>query len=82
MYEIFWYLEMFIEKRTSGFIDVNRRRKIRDSLTKNQRQAMVQLKKLPFTHNAACRFADKSGVTVITSLEEDEAIILDDLQAL
>ena len=39
----------------------------------------LTIENLPLTHNAVCRFADKSGVTVITSIEEDETRILSDL---
>ena len=31
------------------------------------------------THNAACRFADKSGNTIITSLDEDDTLIMNEL---
>ena len=72
-------LETFIEKCMDDFIDKSNRRRIKDNLTEGQRSAINELKNLPLTHNAVCRFADKSGVTVITSIEEDETRILSDL---
>ena len=44
-------------------------------MTPNQRLALKKLRTLPLTHNAARRFADESGVTVFTSLEEDYCAI-------
>ena len=68
-------LELFIEACTTDFLNPKNRRKIRDNLTAGQRQALHELKQLPITHGAACRFADKEGVTVITSLEDDDSKI-------
>ena len=73
-------LEVFIEACTRDFLDHKNRRKIRDNLTPGQRQALKELKQLPITHGAACRFADKEGVTVITNLEEDDRKIQSFLQ--
>lgn len=73
-------LEAFIQACTSDFLAIDKRKKISDNLTKGQRQALSQLKKLPLTHNAACRFADKSGNTVITDLEQDDTRILEELK--
>ncbi|KAK7475074.1 hypothetical protein BaRGS_00033687, partial [Batillaria attramentaria] len=69
-------LEAFIDACTHQFIDIKRRRRIRDNMTPGEREALAQLKNLPLTHNAACRYADKSGVTVITSLAEDDEKVL------
>ena len=65
-------LEAFINACSNQFIGKDKRRKIKDNLSKDQRKALKELKELPITHNAACRFADKSGTTVITSLESDD----------
>ena len=48
-------------------------------MTVDQRKALKDLKNLPTTYKAACRFADKSSKTVITSLEEDDDIITKEL---
>ena len=40
---------------------------------------MRSLCNLPVAHGAACRYADKSGVTVITDLEGDEMKIMQEL---
>ena len=48
--------------------------------SKDQRKALAQLRNLPLTHDAAGRYADKSSVTVITSLDKDDGIILNTLQ--
>ena len=68
-------LEAFISACNDEFLDCGNRRKIRDDMTPNQRLALKEMRTLPLTHNAACRFADKSGVTVITSLEKDDCAI-------
>ena len=72
-------LEAFIDKCTRDFLDVNKRRKIKSNLTTDQRKAMCELRNFPSTHNVACRFADKSSVTVITSIKDDEDRICADL---
>lgn len=68
-------LETFIEACTRDFLDTNKRKRIKDNLSKGQREALRELRNLPLTHQAACRFADKSAATVITPLCEDDAII-------
>ena len=65
-------LELFIDTCMNDFLNPKNRRKIRDNLTSGQRKALNELKQLPITHGAACRFADKEGVTVITDLKEDD----------
>ena len=72
-------LELFIEKCTLDFINEKNRKKIKNNLTVDQRKALKDLKNLPTTYKAACRFADKSSKTVITSLEEDDDIITKEL---
>ena len=74
-------LELFIEKSTNDPIATEKRRKIKDNMTKGQRQALGEMRRLPLslTHGLACRYADKSGNTVITSLEDDDAKILKEL---
>jgi hypothetical protein len=69
-------LETFINSCSRDFMAKNKRRKIRDNMTPGQRKALKELKALPMTHNAACRYADKAGTTVITSLDEDDRTIL------
>ena len=73
-------LENFIQKCTQEFLDIKKRKRIKDNLTVNQRLALRDLQKLPFTHNCACRFADKSGLTVITYLPDDDEHICNDLK--
>ena len=73
-------LEAFIEACSEQFLNVSKRRRIRDNLDKGKRKALKELKMLPITHNAACRYADKEGKTVITSLETDEKLINDELK--
>ena len=73
-------LEAFIEKCTNDFLEIEGRKRIKDNLTKGQRKALKELKDFPLTQNAACRYADKSGITVITSLDKDDANILNDLK--
>ena len=41
---------------------------------------MRSLRNLPVSHGAACRYADKSGVTVITDLESDDRKIMQELR--
>ena len=72
-------LEAFINACSNNFLDSTKRKRITDNLTPGQRQAMKELRALPVTHGAACRYADKSGVTVITSLEDDDRQILETL---
>ena len=72
--------EAFIQVCTNDFLAVEKRKKIVDNLSKGQRRALTQLKRLPMTHNAACRFVNKSGNTVITDLEQDDQTILTELQ--
>ena len=72
-------LEAFIEACTNQFLDFSKRNKIRDNLSKKQRKALQELKNLPITHNAACRYADKEGRTVITPMEVDDQLILEEL---
>lgn len=73
-------LETFIKACTDDFLDVKSRRKIKDNLTQGQRQALRDLRNLPITHNVACRYADKSGTTIITNLEEDDRKIIKELK--
>jgi len=56
-------LEAFINACTRDFMNPANRKRIKDNLTTNQRKAIHELASLPLTHNAACRFADKSGKT-------------------
>ncbi|KAL8558785.1 hypothetical protein ACOMHN_043728 [Nucella lapillus] len=64
-------LETVINACTSQIISKDNRRKIKDNLQPEQRQALQELTALPVTHGAACRFADESRVTVVTSLKEE-----------
>lgn len=48
-------------------------------MSPGQRVAWKELRNLPITHNAACRFADKSGVTVVTPLVSDDENIKKEL---
>lgn len=73
-------LEDFIQQCSDDFLDINKRKRISDNLTPEQRKALSELRNLPMTHNSACRYADKSGVTVITSLTEDDEKIKKDLK--
>jgi len=68
-------LETFINACFQQFLDQNKRRQIRDNLTEGQRVALKELTNLPLTHNAACRYADKEGVTVITPLDRDDEMV-------
>eukprot|EP00745_Piridium_sociabile_P017617 TRINITY_DN263_c0_g1_i8.p1 TRINITY_DN263_c0_g1~~TRINITY_DN263_c0_g1_i8.p1 ORF type:complete len:903 (+),score=84.50 TRINITY_DN263_c0_g1_i8:125-2833(+) len=72
-------LEAFIEACSEQFLDCSKRKKIRDNLNTKQRKALQELKNLPITHNAACRYADKEGRTVITSLDVDDQLIQKEL---
>ena len=72
-------LEAFINACTNDFVNPNHRRRIKDNLTKNQRIAIQELSNLPLTNNAACRYADKSGNTVITDLNTDDEQIKEKL---
>ena len=72
-------LELFIEKCSRDFIDPAKRKKIRDNLTVGQRTALGELRAFPLTHGVACRYADKSGATVITDLDKDCELIMNTL---
>ena len=69
-------LELFIEKCSKDFLNPENRRRIKDNLTFGQRSALKELKHFPTTHGVACRYADKSGATVITDMKDDEALIM------
>ena len=69
-------LEQFIQSCTKAFLDEKKRKKIKDNLTAGQRKAIRDLKNLPTTHGAACRFADKAGVTVITNIKTDDDTVV------
>ena len=73
-------LELFIQVCTADFLDIKKRRRIKDNLTRGQRDALRSLRNLPVSHGAACRYADKSGVTVITDLESDDRKIMQELR--
>ena len=49
-------------------------------MTRGQRDALRSLRNFPVAHGAACRYADKSGVTVITDLGGDEMKIMQELR--
>ena len=68
-------LESFLAACERDFLDIKNRRRIKDNMTSGQRKAIKELRELPITHGAACRYADKSAATVITSLKEDDRII-------
>ena len=72
-------LEAFIQACTNDFLAIENRRKIKDNLSKGQRKALSELRALPKTHGAACRYADKAGTTVITSLKNDDSTIVNEL---
>ena len=73
-------LESFIQACTADFLDIKKRRRIKDNLTQGQRDALRSLHNLPVSHGAACCYADKSGVTVITDLESDNRKIMQELR--
>ena len=73
------HTEEFIKACTEDFLNPHNRRKIKDNLTKEQRISIKKLKNLPLTHNAACRYADKTSNTVITSLENDDDLVMEEL---
>ena len=72
-------LETFIKACQEEFLDCNKRRKTKDNLSHEQRMALRDLKNLPLTKNCACRFADKTGNTVITALDKDDETISETL---
>ena len=72
-------LETFLAACQRDFLEVKNRRRIRDNMRPGLRKAIKELRDLPITHGAACRYADKSAVTVITSLKEDDQIIKETL---
>ena len=65
-------LEPFTQACTTDFLDVSKRRRIKDNVTRKQPEAPRSPRNLPVSHGVACRYADKSGVTVITHLESDD----------
>ena len=73
-------LELFIQVCTADFLDIKKRRRIKDNLTRGQRDALQSLRNLPVSHGAACHYAYKSGVTVITDLESDNRKIMQELR--
>eukprot|EP00745_Piridium_sociabile_P020923 TRINITY_DN32272_c0_g1_i5.p1 TRINITY_DN32272_c0_g1~~TRINITY_DN32272_c0_g1_i5.p1 ORF type:complete len:867 (+),score=134.27 TRINITY_DN32272_c0_g1_i5:352-2601(+) len=73
-------LEDFIEACSQQFMDPGNRRKIRDNLTEGQRKAITELRDLPMTKKAACRYGDKTGATVITQIDADDDAILRELK--
>lgn len=69
-------LECFLASCIRDFTNPQKRRRIKDNMTRGQRQGLAELKLLPQTHGAACRYADKTGTTVVTSIQDDERTIL------
>lgn len=61
-------METFIQAYTQQFLAFTRRRRIRVKLATGHRQALRELSDLHMTHEAACCYADKEGVMVITAL--------------
>ena len=70
-------LESAIQACTTDFLNVNKRKRIKDKLTRKQREAPRSLRSLPVSHGVACRYA--SGVTVITNLVCDDKKIVQEL---
>ena len=73
-------LESFIQACTADSLDIKKRRRIKDNLTRGQRDALQSLRNLPVSHGAAYRYVDKSGVTMITDLESDNRKIMQELR--
>ena len=71
--------ENFISKCMDEFLDPKNRKKIKSNFSKDEWKSATKLRNLPLTHNAACRFADKSSKTIITDLSLDDDMILRDL---
>lgn len=71
--------ENFIAECQAQFLDPANRRRIKGNLSKEEWNSLYKLRNLPLTHNAACRFADKSSKTIITNLDNDDRLIKNDL---
>lgn len=72
-------LENFISECQYNFLAPENRRKIKGNFTKQEWDSVIKLRNLPLTHNAACRYSDKSSKTVITDLNKDDELIMTDL---
>ena len=72
-------VENFISGCQDEFLDPKNRRKIKGNFSKEELKSAIKLRNLPLTHNAACRFADKSSKTIITDMEDDDNLIMNDL---
>ena len=71
--------ENFISECQTQFLDLSCRRKIKSNFISDQRKSARKLRNLSLTHNAACRFADKSSKTITTNLDNDDKLVMEDL---
>ena len=65
--------------QTFYLFDPANRRKVKDNMTVEQRQAMGQLRNLPNTSNGQVTFEDKGSRFVIRNLDFQDQLILDQL---
>ena len=72
-------VRIVIQACTTDFLDVSKRRRIKDNVTRKQPEAPRSPRNLPVSHGVACRYAEKSGVTVITDLECDDKKVVQKL---
>ena len=72
-------LEAGLDRLKDYLFDPVNRRKVKDNMTVEQRQAMGQLRNLPNTSNAQVTFEDKGSRFVIRNLDFQDQLILDQL---
>ena len=73
-------LESALEKLKEELFNPANRRKVRDNLSRGQREAMNELRNLPNTSNAQVCFEDKGGRFVLRQLDYQDRLILDSLE--
>ena len=71
--------EAFIFKVHEELFSVEKRRKINDNLTQNQRKALKELMSLVEDHGIIIRFEDKGSRFVVDSIANHDATLLQDL---
>ena len=73
-------LEAGLDRLRAFIMDPTNRRRVRDNLSPDLREAMVQLRNLPVTHGAQVVFEDKGNRFVVRDLANQDGQILEQLE--
>ena len=74
-----YQLETGLERLREHLFNPDNRRRVRDNLTHDQREAIDKLRNLPNTSNAQVSFEDKGSRFVIRNLNYQDRVIMDQL---